>query len=67
MTTEHAERAAQHEADHHRWADDGGFIPEMELPSTPAAARSAWRAIVIAAAVGFAFGWLTSPGTRKGR
>ena len=64
MKSEHAERAAQHEADH-RWADDGGFIPEMETRVAPVVTRSPWRAVGIAAAVGFALGWLTSP--RGGR
>jgi hypothetical protein len=67
MKSEPAEGAAQHEADHHRWADDGGFIPETEIPRTPAATRSPWPAIGIAAAVGFAVGWVTSPGSRRGR
>jgi hypothetical protein len=65
VPSEHAENAAQREADHHRWGDDGGFIPETELPRTPAPTRSPWREIGIATAVGFAIGWLTSP--RGGR
>lgn len=65
MKSEHAERAAQHEADHQRWADDGGFIPEREAPRAPVPTRSPWQAVGIAAAIGFAIGWLTSP--RGGR
>lgn len=67
MKSERAERAAQREADHNRWADDGGFIPEAEAPRTLAPTRSPWRAVGIASAIGFAVGWLTSPGSRGGR
>ena len=61
MPSEHAEHAAQREADHHRWADDGGFIPEAETPGPPVPTRSPWRAVGIAAAIGCAIGWLTAP------
>ena len=62
MGSEHAER----EADHHRWADDGGFIPAPEIPAPIVATRSPWRAIGVTAALGFAIGWLTAPsGTHR--
>ncbi len=61
MPGEHAERAAQREADHHRWADDGGFIPAPETPAAATATRPPWRAIGVAVALGFAIGWLTGP------
>ena len=54
-------RAAQGEADYQRWADDGGFIPAQESPAPVVATRSLWRAVGIAAAIGFAIGWLTTP------
>ena len=49
--------AAQKEADHQRWADDGGFTPDHHVAE--AAPRNPWVAIGIAAGVGFALGWLT--------
>lgn len=53
--------AAQKESDHQRWADDGGPTPDPEparaRPGVPT--RSPWAAVGIAAAVGFAVGWLT--------
>lgn len=67
MPSEREERVAQKERDHHRWADDGGFIPGVEAPRTAAPAWSPWRSIGIAAAIGFAIGWLTSPGSHGGR
>ena len=55
-----SERTAQREADHQRWADDGGFTPDPEpdRPTTPVFARSPWVAVVVAAGVGFALAWL---------
>jgi hypothetical protein len=67
VETEHETRAAQRESALQRWADDGGFIPEPQHPVAPGTRRSPWRAIGIAAACGFAIGWLTSPGSRGGR
>ena len=67
MKSEPGERAGQKESDYQRWADDGGFIPEAEAPGGSAPARFPWRVIGMAAAVGFAIGWLTSPGSRGGR
>ena len=61
MPGEHAEHTTQREADHHRWADDGGFVPDLEVPLAVAGTRSPWRAIGVAAALGFAIGWLTGP------
>jgi ElaB/YqjD/DUF883 family membrane-anchored ribosome-binding protein len=66
MPSEHDVRTAQKETAHQRWADDGGFIPETETPGALVRTHSPWRAIGIAAAVGFAIGWLTSPGSRGG-
>jgi hypothetical protein len=48
--------AAQRESDHQRWADDGGFTPD-EVAAPPV--RSPWTAVGVAAALGFAVGWLT--------
>ena len=57
--TEHAQR----ESDHQRWADDGGLVPEPQpreaRPQASYVARSPWAAVGIAAAFGFALGWLT--------
>jgi hypothetical protein len=61
MGSEHTERVVQSEADHHRWADDGGFIPAPETPAPAPATRPPWRAIGVAVALGFALGWLTGP------
>ena len=58
-----ARDAAQRESDHHRWADDGGYIPEMEAGRPVVAlgivARNPWVAVGVAAGIGFALGWLT--------
>jgi hypothetical protein len=62
-----ARDAAQRESDHHRWADDGGFIPEPEAARPVAAlkvvARNPWAAVGVAAGIGFVLGWLS--GRRK--
>ena len=54
---------AQRESDHQRWADDGGFIPESQpreaRTRTTDVARSPWASVGVAAALGFALGWLT--------
>jgi hypothetical protein len=63
MGSEHAER----ESDRHRWANDGGFIPTSESPAPVVATRSLWRAIGVAAALGFAIGWLTVTTRPAGR
>ena len=55
--SEQATRAAQQDADHQRWADDGGFTPDPHVPA--ATTRSPWVAVGVAAAIGFALGWLT--------
>ena len=55
--TDRAERAAQKESDHQRWADDGGFIPDV--PEVPAVARTPWVAVAVAAGIGFALSWLS--------
>ena len=41
-------RAAQKESDHHRWDDDGGFIPEPAEPEAriAAGARNPWIVVV---------------------
>ncbi len=67
MSSEHPTRTTQQEHDHHRWADDGGRTPEPEVTKPRIPARSPWRAIGIAAAVGFAIGWLTAPESHGGR
>ena len=53
--------AAQRESSLHRWADDGGFIPEAAQPSIAIARvpRNPWVAVGIALGLGFAIGWLT--------
>ena len=58
---EPSERAAQQETDLQRWADDGGRIPGTP-PQARAGVRpvSPWRAVGVAAAVGFAVGWLST-------
>jgi hypothetical protein len=65
MQSENSAPTTQRELALQRWADDGGFIPERETTRTPVPTRSPWRAVGVAAAVGFAIGWLTSP--RGGR
>lgn len=49
-----------HEDAHHRWADDGGFIPDTHDASVAVVRRSPWPMVGAAAAVGFVIGWLTS-------
>lgn len=55
--------AAQHESDHHRWADDGGFIPEPVVVQPEAGikalVRTPWAMLAVCATLGFAVGWLT--------
>jgi ElaB/YqjD/DUF883 family membrane-anchored ribosome-binding protein len=58
---EHAERAAQREADHQRWADDGGPTPAAEMHEAVVVARPPWLALGVAVAVGLVIGWLTAP------
>jgi hypothetical protein len=65
--SQHTTRAVQPEFELQRWADDGGFIPGRETLRTPVPTRSPWRAVGIAAALGFVIGWITSPGPRGGR
>ncbi|WP_143393279.1 hypothetical protein [Fimbriiglobus ruber] len=44
----------------HRWADDGGAIPEVEEDVTKTPLHfDPWVLVGLAAVVGFAFGWLT--------
>jgi len=53
--------AAQRESALHRWADDGGFIPEAARPATALARvpRNPWVAVGIAVGIGFTLGWFT--------
>jgi ElaB/YqjD/DUF883 family membrane-anchored ribosome-binding protein len=52
---------AQRESDHQRWADDGGFIPKLQAVEAAVGAvlRHPWAVVGVAAAVGFALGWVT--------
>jgi hypothetical protein len=47
----------QQEVDHHRRADDGGFIPSPERPEAAVVTRTPWLIIGIASALGFTIGW----------
>jgi ElaB/YqjD/DUF883 family membrane-anchored ribosome-binding protein len=53
---------AQREMDHQRWSDDGGFIPKPQAAEVAVGAvlRHPWAVVGVAAAVGFALGWVTS-------
>ena len=62
---EQTARAAQREVDHQRWADDGGVIPDSRNKGTETGAGSPWTAVGIAAALGFALGWLISSARKQ--
>lgn len=52
---------AQRESALHRWADDGGFIPDVMQSASAIATvpRNPWVAVGIAIGIGFTIGWLT--------
>ncbi len=52
------ETAGQQETDLQRWADDGGRSPDARTVRR-VAPQNPWAVIGLAAAVGFAFGWLS--------
>ena len=60
LRSEQTTRAAQRESDLQRWADDGGFIGEQRTNAVAATPRSPWLTVALAAAAGFAIGWLTA-------
>jgi ElaB/YqjD/DUF883 family membrane-anchored ribosome-binding protein len=64
--SEYKARAAQRESAYNRWADDGGHTPDPEVTDAIGFTRSPWLAVGVAAALGFAIGWMTNPPRSRG-